>query len=115
VAQVKAVACEPPSQGTPLSRRSCADIHRLVIERGISAASAPTIARWLREDAIRPWRYRSWIFPTDPDFLQKAGPVLDLSLRAASRASCCTPASSSSRPTKRLQRSGELRVRAVVS
>ena len=78
IAQVKAVACEPPSQGAPLSRRSCADIHRLVVERGICQASAPTIARWLREDAIRPWRYRSWIFPTDPDFLARATPVLDL-------------------------------------
>ena len=78
IAQVKAVACEPPSQGASLSRRSCADIHRLVVERGICQASAPTIARWLREDAIRPWRYRSWIFPTDPDFLAKATPVLDL-------------------------------------
>ena len=34
--------------------------------------------RWLREDAIRPWQYRSWIFPTDPDFAQKAGRILDL-------------------------------------
>ena len=75
---MKAVACEPPSLGTPLSRRSCADIHRLALERGICEASAPTIARWLREDAIKPWRYRSWIFPTDPDFLDKATPVLDL-------------------------------------
>jgi hypothetical protein len=75
---VKAVACEPASQGAPLSRRSCADIHRLVVERGICQVSAPTIARWLREDAIKPWRHRSWIFPTDPDFLTKATPVLDL-------------------------------------
>jgi hypothetical protein len=75
---VKAVACEPPSQGAPLSRRSCADVHRLVVERGICEASVPTIARWLREDAIKPWRYRSWIFPTDPDFLAKATQVLDL-------------------------------------
>jgi len=75
---VKAVACEPAAAGTPLSRRSCADIHRLVVERGICEASVPTIARWLAEDAIKPWRYRSWIFPTDPDFLAKATPVLDL-------------------------------------
>jgi hypothetical protein len=34
--------------------------------------------RWLREDAIRPWQHRSWIFPTDPDFADKAGRVLDL-------------------------------------
>lgn len=37
-----------------------------------------TIWRWLREDAIRPWAHRSWIFPRDPDFGAKAGPVLDL-------------------------------------
>ena len=78
VAEVKAVACEPASEGVALSRRSCADIHRLTVERGVCEASAPTIARWLREDAIKPWRYRSWIFPTDPDFLAKATPVLDL-------------------------------------
>jgi len=27
---------------------------------------------------IRPWRYRSWIFPRDPRFAEKAGVVLDL-------------------------------------
>ncbi len=32
----------------------------------------------MREDAIRPWLYRSWIFPTDPDFAVKAGRILDL-------------------------------------
>ena len=78
VAEVKAVACEPPARGAPLSRRSVADIHRLVIERDIADASASTIVRWLREDAIRPWLYRSWIFPTDPDFAAKAGRILDL-------------------------------------
>lgn len=78
IALVKAVACEPPSVGAPLSRRSTADVHRLVVERGICAVSQSTIVRWLRRDAIRPWRYRSWIFPTDPDFAEKAGRVLDL-------------------------------------
>lgn len=78
VTEVKAVACEPPAEGAPLSRRSTADVHRLVVERGISGASRSTIVRWLREDAIRPWLYRSWIFPTDPDFAEKAGRILDL-------------------------------------
>lgn len=78
IAEVKAVACEPPSEGAPLSRRSTADVHRLVVERGICDASQSTMVRWLREDAIRPWQYRSWIFPTDPDFAQKAGRILDL-------------------------------------
>lgn len=40
--------------------------------------SGVTLWRWLSQDAIRPWRYRSWIFPRDPLFLQKASPILDL-------------------------------------
>ena len=79
VAQVKAVACSlPRAQGVPLSRFSRAELHRLVVERGVTGASAATIARWLAEDALKPWQHRSWIFPTDPAFLEKAGPVLDL-------------------------------------
>src|SRR5829696_2584258 len=79
VAQVKAIACElPRDQGVPLSRFSRAELHRLVIERAVCDASASTIARWLSNDAIRPWQHRSWIFPRDPRFVDKAGPVLDL-------------------------------------
>jgi hypothetical protein len=76
---VKAVACElPKAHGLPLSRFSRTELHRLVIEEGITEASASTIARWLREDALKPWQHRCWVFPTDPAFLEKAGPVLDL-------------------------------------
>jgi DDE superfamily endonuclease len=79
VAQVKAIACELPEiRGVPLSRFSRAELHRFVVEQAISDASASTIGRWLAEDAIKPWQRRSWIFPRDPDFLEKAGPVLDL-------------------------------------
>jgi hypothetical protein len=79
VAQVKAIACELPTRhGVPLSRFSRAELHRFVIERAVSEASASTIGRWLAEDAIKPWQQRSWIFPRDPDFLEKAGRVLDL-------------------------------------
>lgn len=77
--QVKAVACELPRElGVPISRFSRAELHRLVIERGVTDASAATIARWLSEDALRPWQHRSWVFPRDPRFLERAGPVLDL-------------------------------------
>ena len=31
--------------------------------------------RWLHADAIKPWRYRSWIFRRDPDFGAKAAGV----------------------------------------
>jgi hypothetical protein len=34
--------------------------------------------RWLCEDALRPFYHRSWIFPRDPDFAEKASRVLDL-------------------------------------
>jgi hypothetical protein len=78
--EVKALACELPfDRGIPLSRFSTAEIAAEVIRRGIVAQiSGSTIWRWLSEDAIRPWQYRSWIFPRDPQFEQKAGRVLDL-------------------------------------
>jgi hypothetical protein len=82
VAEVKAVACElPRSHDLPLSRFSRVELHRLVIERGVTEASASTIWRWLHDDAIKPWQTRSWIFPRDPEFAEKAGRALDLYAR----------------------------------
>ncbi len=80
---MKALACQLPRElGLPLSRLSRADLRRLVLERGVvEQVSGTTIWRWLAEDAIRPWRYRSWIFPRDPLFAEKAGVVLDLYAR----------------------------------
>jgi hypothetical protein len=80
VVEVKALACELPfERGIPLSRLSTCEIAREVVRRGIVASiSGKTIWRWLDEDAIRPWNYRSWIFPRDPDFYAKASRVLDL-------------------------------------
>ncbi|MCA1701145.1 MAG: transposase [Actinobacteria bacterium] len=76
------IACElPVSHDLPLSRFSRAELHRLVIERGVTQASASTIWRWLHDDAIKPWQTRSWIFPRDPNFAQKAGVALDLYAR----------------------------------
>jgi hypothetical protein len=78
--QVKAIACELPKEsGHPLSRYSRQDLVREVIQRGMVAQiSGRTIWRWLDEDAIRPWQYRSWIFPRDLHFQAKAERVLDL-------------------------------------
>jgi hypothetical protein len=76
---VKAIACElPATHGLPLGRFTRTELHSLVIERGVTEASASTIWRWLHEDAIRPWQQRSWLFMRDPDFAAKAGRVLDL-------------------------------------
>jgi hypothetical protein len=80
VVQVKALACELPSRrGLPLSRFSLAEIRREVLAEGIVAeVSGATLWRWLSRDALRPWRFRSWIFPRDPAFVQKAARILDL-------------------------------------
>jgi len=80
VVAVKALACQMPHDTElPLARLHVPDIQREIIGRGIVASiGKTTIWRWLSEDALRPWRHRSWIFPRDPDFAEKAGRVLDL-------------------------------------
>jgi hypothetical protein len=80
IVEVKALACQlPATLGVPLSRLHVPDIREEVVRRGIVASvSGSTIWRWLSEDAIRPWTFRSWIFPRDPDFEPKAARVLDL-------------------------------------
>jgi hypothetical protein len=77
---MKAVACELPSEhDVPLSRFSCDDLVREVVERGVvPAISKSTLWRYLHEDAIRPWSHKCWIFPRDPQFAEKGNRVLDL-------------------------------------
>jgi hypothetical protein len=80
IATVKALACELPAQrGAPLSRYSTAEIARVIRQHpDAPAMSQSTIWRILGRDALKPWRHRSWIFPRDPRFAEKAGRVLDL-------------------------------------
>jgi hypothetical protein len=78
--EIKALACQLPKDlGLPFSRLTRDEIAKQAIERGIVASiSGTTVWRWLSSDAIRPWCYRSWIWPRDPNFETKAGRVLDL-------------------------------------
>ena len=80
VAEVKALACEPPAgSGKPLARWTCPELARQAAAAGILASvSASTVRRWLASDAIKPWQHRSWIFPRDPYFALKGGRALDL-------------------------------------
>jgi len=80
VVEIKTLACERPADlGLPLARLSIADIAREAVEREIvETISVTTVWRWLRDDALRPWTYRSWLFPRDPEFEPKAGRILDL-------------------------------------
>lgn len=80
VVAIKALACElPHERNIPISRFSIPEIRREVIKRGMVASIGDTtLWRWLTEDAIRPWAHRSWIFPRDPAFQEKANRILDL-------------------------------------
>jgi transposase len=83
VAGIKALACEPPERrDVPLSRWSSLELAAQAKSEGlVESISSSTVRRWLAAAAIKPWRYRSWIFPRDPDFAQKAARVLDLYAR----------------------------------
>jgi len=74
------MACALPAEkGVPLSRWSADELAREAVTRGIvEQISGVTVWRWLSADAIRPWQHRSWIFPRDPRFAERAGPILDL-------------------------------------
>jgi len=88
VVDVKRLACELPSHSdVPLARFTIPELHREVLARGIvGQISGVTLWRWLSADALQPWRHRSWIFPRDPQFAEKAGRVLDLYGRTWKRA-----------------------------
>jgi hypothetical protein len=70
VVQAKAIACERPEErGEPLGRYSLADTVLIMKREGIvSQISRSTLSRWYQADALRPWRYRQWLFPRDPLF-----------------------------------------------
>jgi hypothetical protein len=76
---VKAVACELVAETKqPLSRQSLADVTARAQQVLAKPLSRSTVWRILQTDAIKPWRYKYWIFPRDPYFAEKAGPSLDL-------------------------------------
>jgi transposase len=83
VAEVKSLACQLPAEsGAPLSRWSCPELAREVVARSVvGSISTSTVRRWLKQDALKPWQYRSWIFIRDPNFRATAQRVLDLYAR----------------------------------
>lgn len=78
-AVVKAMACEVVAQTQqPLSRQSLADLTARACQALGQPISRSTVWRILDTDALKPWRYQYWLFPRDPHFAEKAGPILDL-------------------------------------
>jgi hypothetical protein len=67
------------SHQLPLSRFSITDLQRVVVqEEGLASLSHASLGRILKQNVLKPWQYRYWLFPRDPDFVTKACVVLDL-------------------------------------
>ena len=82
--QIVALACSAPRQyGKAWQRWSGEKLAQVAVEQGIvETISSGTIRRWLRADQIKPWRSHSWQHSLDPQFVEKAVPVLDLYAQA---------------------------------
>jgi hypothetical protein len=78
--QVVAIVCETlEAHKLPLSRFSITDLQRIVVKaEGLATLSHASLGRILKQNALKPWQYRYWLFPRDPDFVAKACVVLDL-------------------------------------
>ncbi len=79
-AAVVALACQlPGATGVPLSRWTGPELAAELAARGLPGPiSASSILRILAEHPVKPWQYRSWIYPRAPDFEAKATVILDL-------------------------------------
>lgn len=79
-ALITATVCETLKQhDLPLSRLSSADLLQVIHRQDeLAGVSQSTLNRQLRQDALKPWQYRYWLFPRDPDFVDRACLVLDL-------------------------------------
>lgn len=78
-ALIHAMACEVIAQTQePLSRQSLGDLVRRAQTTLGKKIGRSTVWRMLHEAAIKPWQYEHWLFPKDPRFAEKAGPILDL-------------------------------------
>jgi hypothetical protein len=78
-ALIHAMACEVVAETEePLSRQSLADLVRRAQTTLGKKISRSTVWRMLHESAIKPWQFEHWLFPKDPRFAEKAGPIVDL-------------------------------------
>jgi hypothetical protein len=79
-AEIVATVCEVLYEHElPLSRFSTTDLHRILVgDEGLEYLTHGSLTRILAEDALKPWQYRYWLFPRDPQFVGKACVVLDL-------------------------------------
>jgi len=56
----------------------------MLVSLGVVAAIATTtVWRWMRAEPLKPWRLRFWQRSRDPQFLERAKPVLELYAQAS--------------------------------
>ncbi len=79
-AAVVALACQlPAATGVPLSRWTGPELLAELTRAGAAdELSVSSVLRILAEHPVKPWQYRSWISPRDPDFAARAAVILDL-------------------------------------
>jgi transposase len=80
-AAVVALACQlPAATGVPLAHWTGPELAAELAAQGLVSApmSVSSLLRILAAHPVKPWQYRSWIYPRDPDFEAKAKVILDL-------------------------------------
>lgn len=80
LAAVTALACSRPAQhGEVTSRWSAGQLATVALrEKSVARISESTVRRCLRADPLKPWQHHAWQKSSDPDFVAKAAPVLEL-------------------------------------
>jgi transposase len=79
-AAVVALACQlPAATGVPLARWTGPELAAEITRAGTGdQISVSSVLRILAEHPVKPWQYRSWIYPRAPDFEARATVILDL-------------------------------------
>jgi transposase len=74
------MACELPRQrGVPVAVWDCGELARKLVESGVvTSISADTVRRVLRTNALKPWRWHTWLSPKVPRDATFAATVHDI-------------------------------------
>ena len=78
-AAVVALACQlPAASGVPLARWTGPELLAEITTQAAGPLSLTSLRRILADHPVKPWRYRSWIYPRAPDFEARAAVIVDL-------------------------------------
>jgi Homeodomain-like domain-containing protein len=76
---VHALACQlPAGSGVPLARWTGPELPAEITTQAAGPLSLTSLRRILAGHPVKPWQYRSWIYPRAADFEARAAVILDL-------------------------------------